>query len=575
MRIVAVLSVALLVPAQAPAQDVGEGDAVFKHVQNLAGRGLGLQTSLGSRHKLLSSGGHRLVELGSGWDELEGIFKRARDLRNRVAARGSEPVSDPFAAEDFLSRLAGNTQSETTLGWCGDTAVSGFNDSGSFVATFLGVGGSPSLSFSFNGFAYSTDAGRSFTDGGILLADPIPAGVDFRDLFGDPLVRCSDSSTFYYGSLAQDTIGTSAMSGISVSKSTDGGVTWGGAVMASAKDAALHFLDKPWMDVTGNNLHVTYTDFEFAPNPTCGTVFHTAIEFVRSTDGGATWSLPIILDEVCSDQAFLQGSQVAVGNGSDVYTAWEDYPMGFLPPRHIELRRSTDGGATFGPVATVSDVTPPAGGFLFQGGFRGFLDLQGLAVDTSGGSNDGRVYVSWQDGRNLTQPDFFADIGAYNFSDVLLSKSSDGGTTWSAPVRVNNDPLTRAVDQYMPSLGVDKKGVVGVFFYDRRDDRRNFLIDAAFATSHNGGNSFKNFALTKRSFAPVHANDLVVNPVYMGDYDAVATDRTEEHSGFLVSWASNARGDANVRRARIKGKGKGHHHDDDDDDDDDDHHGHK
>jgi hypothetical protein len=333
--------------------------------------------------------------------------------------------------------------------------------------------------------------------------------------------------------------------------------------MASAKDAALHFLDKPWMDVRGADLYVTYTDFEFPGNPTCGTVFHTAIEFVRSTDGGATWSLPIILDEVCSDQAFLQGSQVAAGKGSDVYTAWEDYPNGFLPPRHIELRRSTDGGATFGATGIVTDVTPAGGGFLFQGGFRGFLDLQGLAVDTGNGPFGGRVYVSWQDGRNLTQPDFFADIGAYNFSDVLLTRSDDGGATWSAPVRVNNDPIARAVDQYMPAIAVDKRGTVGIFFYDRRDDRRNFLIDVTFARSRNGGDSFRNFTLTKLSFAPVHANDLVVNPVYMGDYDAVATDRTKSHRGFLVSWADNSEGDANVRRARIRGGDGG---DDDDDD---------
>lgn len=503
-----------------------------------------------------------------------GIFKRARDYSHRAAAKGVEPVSDPLASEDFLSRMAGNTQSETTLGWCGENAVSGFNDSGSFVATFLLLGGSASESFSFNGFAYSTDAGKSFTDGGIFVADPLPAGVLFRDLFGDPLVRCSDSSTFYYGSLAQDSLdplGSGFFSGISVSKSVDGGVNWGGAVMAVAKNANEHFLDKPWMDVSGSNIYVSYTDFDFSgTSPACPAALRTAIEFVRSTDGGATWSTPpLVLDEVCGDIPFLQGSQLAAGNGSDVNAAWESYPSSFLPPRFIRFRRSTDGGATFASAVDVSDVTPIGGGFLLQGGFRGSLDLQGLAVDTSGGKHHGRIYVSWQDGRNLSQPDFFTDIGTYNFADVFLSKSDDGGANWSTPVRVNTDPLTRPVDQYMPALGVDKKGTVGVFFYDRRDDARNFLIDAAFATSRNGGESFKNCTLTRRSFAPVHANDLVVNPVYMGDYDAVATDRTKSNEGFIISWADNSKGDANVVRARSK---KGDCDDDDDGDDDHDHH---
>jgi hypothetical protein len=437
------------------------------------------------------------------------------------------------------------------------------------VATFLGMGGSASGSFSINGFAYSTNAGRNFKDGGILLSDPVPAGVAFRDLFGDPVVRCSDSDTFYYAAQAEDTppVATDPrFSGISVSKSTDGGVTWGGAVMASSKDAALHFLDKPWMDVKGGNVYVTYTDFEFAPNATCAAEFHTTIEFVRSTDGGGTWSLPLVLDEVCGNTAFLQASQLAVGNGDDVYAAWESYPMGFLPPRSIQLRRSTDGGATFAPEVTVSDVTPVGGGRLLQGGFRSFFDLQGLAVDR-GGKNDGRVYVSWQDGRNLSQPDFYAEIGSYNFADVLLAKSDDGGGSWSVPVRVNNDVPTRRVDQYLPALAVDPRGTVGVFFYDRRRDARNFLIDAMLATSRHGVPSFKNMRLTRDSFAPIHANDLAVSdPTIMTDYDAIASDRTNTFKGFLVSWSDNSRGDANIVRARLMGGGGGHDGDDHDDD---------
>jgi hypothetical protein len=565
MRIVAVLSAALLVATQAAAQDASGGDPVLEHLQRLAERGRALKSSLGARHQYLSSAGQRLVGLGS--EELQAAFRRAREAR--VAARGQEQVSDPLASEDFISRLAGNTQSGSSLGWCGRNAVSGFNDWGSFVATFLGMGGSASGSFSINGFAYSTNAGRNFTDGGILLSDPVPAGVAFRDLFGDPVVRCSDSDTFYYAAQAEDTPVVTTdprFSGISVSTSTDGGVTWGGAVMASSKDAALHFLDKPWMDVKGGNIYVTYTDFEFAPNATCGTEFHTTIELVRSTDGGGTWSLPLVLDTICGNTAFLQASQVAVGNAMDVYAAWESYPMGFLPPRSIQLRRSTDAGASFAAAVQVSDVTPVGGGRLLQGGFRSFFDLQGLGVDR-GGKNDGRVYVSWQDGRNLSQPDFYAEIGSYNFADVLLAKSDDGGANWSAPARVNNDFPSRPVDQYLPALAVDPRGTVGVFFYDRRRDARNFLIDAMLATSRHGHQSFKNMRLTRDSFAPIHANDLAVSdPTIMTDYDAVATDRTGAFRGFLVSWSDNSRGDANIVRARLMGGGGGNDDDDHDDD---------
>jgi hypothetical protein len=78
--------------------------------------------------------------------------------------------------------------------------VVGFNDSGSFIQTLVG-GVSPSGSLSFNGWSRSDDSGDTFDDRGILLADPLPPGVMFRDLGGDPLIECADADTFYYGSL--------------------------------------------------------------------------------------------------------------------------------------------------------------------------------------------------------------------------------------------------------------------------------------------------------------------------------------------------------------------------------------
>lgn len=155
-------------------------------------------------------------------------------------------VSDP-SVDSAFSRLAGFTQSETTTSWCNRTVVVGYNDSGSL---FEAIATSPSGSFSFNGWALSTNRGRSFADMGALLSDPLPWGVDVRDLGGDPVIGCADSLTWYYGSLATDFLfGGGVLSGISVSKSTDGAETFGGAVMAASKDGFTHLLDKLWMAV--------------------------------------------------------------------------------------------------------------------------------------------------------------------------------------------------------------------------------------------------------------------------------------------------------------------------------------
>jgi hypothetical protein len=112
--------------------------------------------------------------------------------------------SDPYAAEDFVSRLTGMTQSETSSAWCSHNAVIGFNDSGSFVSTLF-LGASPSGSISFNGYSQSINAAGAFTDRGALVADPLPPGVEFRDLVGDPVIGCTNQVTFYYASLTEDT----------------------------------------------------------------------------------------------------------------------------------------------------------------------------------------------------------------------------------------------------------------------------------------------------------------------------------------------------------------------------------
>jgi hypothetical protein len=92
---------------------------------------------------------------------------------------------------------------------------------------------------------------------------------------------------------------------------------------------------------------------------------------------------------------------------------------------------------------------------------------------------------------------------------------------------------------------------VWVTYSDRRRDPRNFLIDQFVANSNDGGQNWTNTRLTTRNFAPVTGwQDLVVNPLYMGDYNAVAADATGSQPGVAVAWGDNSLGDANVAVAR-------------------------
>ena len=521
--------------------------------------------------RVLSAGGAQLLTVLDKREELTraAVQAQPRTARSGTQAFPAEPLpsgegSDPFALEDFASRLSGNVQSETTVAWCGRDAVIGFNDSGSFVATAF-LGASPSGSLSLNGWSYSRNAGASFTDGGAIIADPVPSGLAFFNLFGDPVAGCTSRRYFYYASLAEQVSSdfNTVTSGIALSRSSTGGRSWNDTVLAASKSANLHFLDKEWMSAepgpTGAQdddvLHVTYTDFDFSgfegAGP-CPNDARLAIEYVKSEDGGATWTTPLVLEEVCGAVGAVQGSQVEHGLGDDVYVAWERYsPDG--ASREIRIRRSTDLGASFGPARTAAPLAGVGDGFALQGLFRSGPDLQGLAVDRTTGSRRGRVYLSWQDGSRRTQPDplgLCQGQARYCFGDAMFSRSADAGATWSTPVRINDDDPARGIDQFHNALDVDRSGNLWSLFYDRRRDPRNFLLDAFLARSTNGGRSWVNRRLTQQRFAPVHFTDLVVNPVYMGDYIGVAADTTGSRAGVIAAWGDNSRGDANVRYAR-------------------------
>jgi hypothetical protein len=551
-----VASVLLMAPGTV-AQDPPEGrELLFRNLEQLA------QRFPEERRRFLSSGALNIIHLAERQERFRkepgGPPEREELTRGRIQPLGPAPagfISDP-SSDFILSRLAGFTQSETSTAWCGSRVVVGFNDSGSLLETLP-----LPFALSFNGVARSNNMGASFVDLGFLNGGP-----NFFDMLaGDPVVVCADPNRFFYSSLFETfTPPATFGSAISVSRSFDGGLTWGFApIVAVSKNGLSHFLDKDWMAIDSTNtnrLYVTYTDFDDS-GLICGTtpigdpIPRTAIELVRSTNGGTTWSAPLVIDEVCGNAALVQGSQVAVGPAGEVYVAWERYVPNFVT-RSIQIKKSVNNGVTFGSAVKVDDVTCIGGCFTVRAGFRAFLDLQSLAVDRSGTPSNGHLYVAWHDGRNLLQPDLLSDIGFYGFGDVLVSRSTNGGMTWSAPVRVNRNveplPSGEGSDQFMPGIAVDKDGDLGICWYDRRRDPRNYFVDRWCATSTNGGGTWSGVGKTLRPFPPIHATDDVVNPVYMGDYDTLVSDFTKANRGFIGAFQFiTDRGNPDVKTNRL------------------------
>lgn len=471
------------------------------------------------------------------------------------------------------------TQSETSTAMCGNQVVVGFNDSGSEFETFFFNGGT-----SLSGAAVSSDRGRTFRDIGF-----INPGSNFTNvLLGDPVLTCSDSSTFYYTQLMtfQDS-SSIPQSAVVMSKSTDGGNTWSDPNVAVAKfvqkPAGIflqlgHFLDKPWSAIDPSNpsrIYVSYTDFDNSgQSPGCANVVRTAIEVVVSNDGGQTFSNPTIVDEQCGASVGVQASHVAVNSHGVPYLAWERFTLTGLevrvthlnpngtPAPSVLIDQRVVGGDTF-VVFRTADCCEETD---LQGEFRDLVALD-LAVDHSGGSNDGTVYVTWDDGRNKSVPDLLGfdtglgippstgqvvvpgftplvlTAGNYAYTDVLVSRSSDG-VHFSPFIQVNSDRQPRiggGHDHFQPAIATDPTGAVAICWYDRRNDPQNLQIERFCARSENRGSDWKNFRVPISPFAPIHRLDFALNPAYMGDYDGLTSDFTGKTSGFIgaFEWMSS------------------------------------
>src|SRR5262249_54375188 len=157
----------------------------------------------------------------------------------------------------------------------------------------------------------------------------------------------------------------------------------------------------------------------------------------------------------------------------------------------------------------------------------------------------GDIYVVYPD-----QPN-----GAADKADIFFTESTDGGKKWSKPTRVNDDATNN--DQWFPALAMTPDGShVGIFWYDRRLDPANNLIDRFGTIGTVSGHTVTfapNFRITDVSFPPAFGQDPSINPTYTGDYDMATAD----NSYFYTTWGDNRLADAffanqpDVRFAKI------------------------
>jgi len=370
-----------------------------------------------------------------------------------------------------------------------------------------------------------TNALFSFDGGGTWTGGTGGAGGNNS---GDPAAAISLGGTSFIGHIAPG-----FKQGVSISN--DNGVTWS----VNSVSAAAGLLDKNhlWVDnAPGSpfqgNVYSAWTNFGGAAN--------NQIEISNSTNNGTTWSAPLNISTGVGAGSHNQGVNIQTASNGDVYAVWAIYDS--FPSREIALgfSRSTNGGASFSPATRIFNNLQ---GVRWQPGFpianphgknMRSNSFPGMAVDISGGANDGTIYVVWS---NVGVP----GVNVGPDVSIYMMSSTDGGVTWSVPSRVNTDPIGNV--QYFPWITCDPtNGNLSVIFYDDRNVGATD-VEAWVADSTDGGVTWSDFRVSDVSFTPAPIAGLAGG--YMGDYLGISANGglvypvwTDNRSGVALTYTS-------------------------------------
>src|SRR6266498_4376466 len=356
-----------------------------------------------------------------------------------------------------------------------------------------------SSNFRQAGFAHTINGGRTW----------ISAGVLQRNVFrSDPVLNSDGAGHFFYLSLLQNFFDD-------LWRSLNGGQSWtniGGA------DGG----DKQWFVI--DNTNSPGHGFHYQSWSTDGNNYGGR-QFSRSINGGLTWMNPInipnspawgTLDVDSSGNLFIGGVN--------------------LNTNQIWCIRSTN--AKNGAVVPTFDQSAAVnlGGRIVTGGInpQGLVGQVFLAVDRSGTITNNNIYMLAS-----VQPAGFA-----TGTDVMFARSINGGQTFSAPRRINDDPVNHAKWHWFGTLSVAPNGRIDAVWLDTRNAGNNTNSQLFYSYSMDGGNTWAANVAISNSFNPFLGYP---NQNKMGDYMSIVSDNT----GANVAYCATFNGEQDIYYVRV------------------------
>jgi hypothetical protein len=361
---------------------------------------------------------------------------------------------------------------------------------------------SVSSNFRQAGFGFTTNGGVSWTFPGVLENNV------FRS---DPVLASNDVGHFFYLSLLTTFFDN-------MWRSLDGGQSWANLGPATGGD-------KQWFTI--DNTNSTGHGFQYQCwSNTKGGSNYGGRQFSRSTDGGFTWMNPIFLPNTPS-----WGTPDVDANGN-LFIGGVNLDNGQVSSLRSSNARNAAVTPTFDRIANVN-----LGGNIVASEFINPVGIVGqifVAADRSGSTTNNNVYM-------LASPRRF---GATNGSDVMFVRSTDGGLTFSAPVRINDDPINQSKWHWFGTMSVAPHGRIDAVWLDTRNAANNTDSQLFYSYSLDGGNTWSANVEVSNAFNPFLGYP---NQNKIGDYITIVSDI----GGGNVAYTATFNGEQDIYYVRV------------------------
>src|SRR5450432_197216 len=351
--------------------------------------------------------------------------------------------------------------------------------------------------FRQGGWGYTTDSGLTWTFPGVL-----ENGV-FRS---DPVTKSDEVGNFFYLSL-QSNVQESFFCD-DLWRSINGGQSW--TLLSGEKGAGGG--DKQWFTIDKTNGPGHGFQYQSDDGINCS---GGGVQFQRSIDSGVTWQPPITIRNSPTDGTLdvdTNGNLFIGGEGSSA----------FFCERSSNAQIATQ-TPTFDRSTSVN-----MGGFLGFGGINpaGLDGMVFLAIDHSGGATNNNIYML----ASVVPP-------GRSTTDVMFVRSTDGGLTFSAPKRVNDDPVNPSKWHWFGTFSVAPNGRLDAVWNDSRNAANNTDSQLFYSWSTDAGVTWAPNVAVSIAFNPFEGYP---NQSKIGDYITMVSDSTGADVAYSATFNFNS-----------------------------------